>query len=141
MREDEGVTIARFVGSLYLTAVMGFIAACVIALGMALAAVANAQGYPHSPAGQHDQYGDIRNRAGQLCCNRNDCKKIVKEEEVRILPEGGYTVKTSGEHVTEEKVADSPDEHWHICREYTTGPGGYEPKGKVRCLMIPQGGM
>jgi hypothetical protein len=111
----------------------------------ALSISAYGQGYPHLPQGQHDRYGDIRNRKGELCCNRNDCRKIVKEEEVRILPEGGYLVKPvkgdKPEFVPEEKVADSPDEHWHICREYTTGPGGYEPKGKVRCLMIPQGGM
>ena len=94
---------------------------------------------PHSQA-QHDKYGGIRNRKGQVCCNRNDCKKIVKEEEVKILPQGGYTIKATGEHVNEEKVADSPDGEWHICREYVTGPGGYEPKGPVRCLMIPQGG-
>lgn len=93
----------------------------------------------HMPQ-QHDQYGGIRNRENQLCCNREDCKKIVKEDEVNIKPDGGYVIRSSGEFVTEGKVADSPDENWHICRDYVTAPGGYTPTGRVRCLMIPQGG-
>lgn len=99
-----------------------------------------AQGLQHSPYGQHDRYGGIKNRKGEVCCNRQDCRHVVKEQEVNILPEGGYVVRSTSEFVTEEKVADSPDGEWHICREYVMSAGSYVPKGKVRCLMIPVGG-
>jgi hypothetical protein len=139
MKEEEGNTLLRFIASVFVTAALGVLAIFGVLIITTIAAYS--QGLPHSPAGQHDKYGGIRNKAGQLCCNRNDCKKIIKEEEVKILREGGYTVKASGEHVDEEKVADSPDGEWHICRDYATSSKGfYEPTGKVRCLMIPQGG-
>lgn len=121
--------------------ILGFILAAMVGSIMAHAQTTYV---PHSQA-QHDKYGGVRNKKGQICCNRNDCKQIVKEEDVRILPQGGYSVRPvkagqGPEYVLEEKVADSPDGNWHICREYEYSAGGYTPTGPVRCLMIPQGG-
>lgn len=96
-----------------------------------------------SRASSHDNYSGIHNREGTPCCNGEDCRRIVHEDEVRILPEGGYVVKATGELVPEAHVADSPNGEWHICRVGVVKDNGTKDfnAGAVRCLMIPPGGM
>jgi len=85
-----------------------------------------------SQASSHENYSGIRNKNGVLCCDGQDCHRIVHESEIKIVPSGGYVVIATGEAVDEGHVADSPNGEWHICRVYD---------GPVRCLMIPPGGM
>ena len=90
----------------------------------------------------HENYDGIRNREGTACCNGQDCHRIVKEETIRILSDGGYVVKATGEFINESHVADSPNAEWHICRAGAQTAGGWSfNAGPVRCLMIPPGGM
>ncbi len=107
--------------------------------------------YRHPPAGAYDPYAGIKNKDGESCCNGQDCRQALPEELFDILRGGGYTIRSGtdlppGTFIPEGKVANSPDGNWHICMsgEWDTkrSPAAWNPRGgKVRCLMLPNGGV
>src|SRR5262249_29050692 len=41
----------------------------------------------------HDIYSNLRDRAGHLCCNGQDCRPV----QATVLPDGNYYLPTTGE--------------------------------------------
>jgi len=41
----------------------------------------------------HDIYNNLRDNAGHLCCNRQDCKPV----QATVLPNGSYYLPTTNE--------------------------------------------
>ena len=68
------------------------------------------------------------------CCSNNDCKPIAAED-VKTLP-NGYEVTFAGDVFSvpydDPRIKQSQDMDYHAC-EY--------PKGQLRCLYIPAGGV
>lgn len=75
----------------------------------------------------HWHYTDLRNAAGELCCNDKDCSPIPNEA-VRVT-RNGYEVLFKGEFtpVAEGRVLISPDGRFHAC---IWG-------GQVKCFLAP----
>ena len=67
----------------------------------------------------HDIYSTLRDRAGHLCCNGQDCKPI----EVTVLPDGSYYLPTTDEIIRAEMATPSPDDRFHQCSYYPAGYG------------------
>jgi hypothetical protein len=65
----------------------------------------------------HDIYGNLRDRAGQLCCNGQDCKPV----EATVLPDGNYYLPGSDEIIPAEMASPSPDDRFHHCTYYKIG--------------------
>ena len=59
----------------------------------------------------HDIYSNLRDRAGHLCCNGQDCRPV----QVRVLPNGSYYLPRSGETIPADMAAPSPDDRFHHC--------------------------
>jgi len=62
----------------------------------------------------HDIYSNLRDRAGHLCCNGQDCRPV----QATVLPDGNYYLPTTGETIPADMAAPSPDERFHHCTYY-----------------------
>lgn len=96
------------------------------------------------PAAAHEDYSGIKNKDGDSCCNKRDCHRAFEETDFIVKVEGGYVLKSTGEFIPEKLTAISPNQFWHICRNYRSARFGengtnliLDERGKVRCLMIP----
>jgi len=91
----------------------------------------------------HDIYTDLRDRDGHLCCNGQDCKPV----EATVLPDGNYYLPATDETIPAEMATPSPDDRFHHCTYYQTGPianefdrwGGpiWGSKPVTRCFFVP----
>src|SRR5262249_44535850 len=88
----------------------------------------------------HDIYGTLRDRAGHLCCNGQDCKPV----EATVLPDGNYYVPATDEIISADMATPSPDDRFHHCTYYPVANefdrwGGpiYADKPVTRCFFAP----
>ena len=88
----------------------------------------------------HDIYTDLRDQAGRLCCNGQDCKPV----KAVVLPNGAYYLPETGEIIPANKATPSPDDRFHHCTYYPVAnefdPWGDplgESKPKTRCFFAP----
>jgi hypothetical protein len=65
----------------------------------------------------HDIYSNLRDKAGHLCCNGQDCKPV----EATVLPDGNYYLPTTDEVIPAELATPSPDDRFHHCTYYEIG--------------------
>src|SRR5262249_20192011 len=84
----------------------------------------------------HDIYSNLRDRAGHLCCNGQDCRPV----QVRVLPNGSYYLPRTNETIPADRATPSPDDRFHHCtypaieNDVDGGPAW----GKVtRCFFAP----
>jgi hypothetical protein len=118
----------------------------VLVAALSIPAVAQ-MGHGHPPPGAYDPYVGIKNKDGESCCNGQDCRQALPEELFDILRGGGYRVRAgtdipAGTIIPEGKVANSPDGNWHICMSGSWNGTRWDPRGgKVRCLLLPVGGV
>lgn len=110
---------------------------------------AMAQSFSHPKPDHYDPYVGRHNRDGEACCNGSDCRRSLPETVFDILPSGGYRVRANAEGIPEGTLIPEgkvvpeggPDANWHICMTGSWDGTRWNPKGgRVRCLMIPQGG-
>ena len=85
-----------------------------------------------APANAHGIYNGIFNFAGINCCTGEDCVQAHDPKDFTPIARG-YLIRSTGEIVPLPETGFSPDNHWHVCRK----DGGI---GKVRCLLVPNGG-
>jgi hypothetical protein len=88
----------------------------------------------------HDIYSNLRDSAGNSCCNGQDCKPV----EATVLPDGNYYLPASNEIIPAEMATPSPDDRFHHCAFYPVAnefdPWGYPlwaGKPKTRCFFAP----
>jgi hypothetical protein len=88
----------------------------------------------------HDIYSGLRNRAGHLCCNEQDCKPV----QATVLPDGNYYLPATDETIPADMATPSPDDRFHRCAYYPIvnefDPWGYpvwESTPKTRCFFAP----
>jgi hypothetical protein len=89
----------------------------------------------------HDIYSNLRDKAGHLCCNGQDCKPV----EATVLPDGNYYLPTTDEVIPAELATPSPDDRFHHCTYYEIGnefdPSWTYPvwgnKPITRCFFAP----
>ena len=65
----------------------------------------------------HDIYSNLRDNAGHLCCNGQDCKPV----EATVLPNGNYYLPTTDEIIPADMASPSPDDRFHHCTYYPVG--------------------
>jgi hypothetical protein len=87
----------------------------------------------------HDIYSNLRDRAGHLCCNGQDCKPV----QATVLPDGNYYLPASDEIIPAEMATPSPDDRFHHCIYYPI-TNQFDPNGpvwvnkpKTRCFFAP----
>jgi hypothetical protein len=88
----------------------------------------------------HDIYSNLRDRAGRLCCNGQDCKPV----EATVLPNGSYYLPASGETIPADMATPSPDDRFHRCA-FNSGVNEFDLYGvpalggepKTRCFFAP----
>src|SRR5215510_11467015 len=85
----------------------------------------------------HDIYSDLRDRAGNLCCNGQDCKPV----EAKVLPNGNYYLPATNEIIPADMATPSPDDRFHRCA-YNPVPSDFDPypvrsKPMTRCFFAP----
>ena len=86
----------------------------------------------------HDIYSNLRDRAGHLCCNGQDCKPV----QATVLPNGSYYLPTTNEIIPADMATPSPDERFHHCFYYPIAGEFdrypvWESKPKTRCFFAP----
>jgi hypothetical protein len=88
----------------------------------------------------HDIYSNLRDRAGHLCCNGQDCRPV----QVRVLPNGSYYLPTTNEIIPADRATPSPDDRFHHCTYYPMVKSSYgdpEPEWETtpvtRCFFAP----
>jgi len=59
----------------------------------------------------HDIYSNLRDNAGHLCCNGQDCNPV----EATVLPNGSYYLPTTNEIIPADMASPSPDDRFHHC--------------------------
>ena len=59
----------------------------------------------------HDMYSNLRDRAGHLCCNGQDCRPV----QATVLSDGSYYLPTTDETIPAEMATPSPDDRFHHC--------------------------
>jgi hypothetical protein len=59
----------------------------------------------------HDIYSDLRDGAGHLCCNGQDCRPV----QATVLPNGSYYLPTTNEIIPADRATPSPDDRFHHC--------------------------
>ena len=62
----------------------------------------------------HDIYSNLRDRAGYLCCNGQDCKPV----QAKVLPNGSYYLPRTNEIIPAGMATPSPDDRFHHCIYY-----------------------
>jgi hypothetical protein len=82
----------------------------------------------------HDIYSNLRDKAGHLCCNGQDCKPV----EAAVLPNGNYYLPASNEIIPAEMATPSFDDRFHHCTYIDPWSGPIrESKPKTRCFFAP----
>jgi hypothetical protein len=89
----------------------------------------------------HDIYSNLRDRAGHLCCNGQDCKPV----QATVLPDGNYFLPETDEIIPADMATPSPDDRFHHCMYYPVANefdprwGGpiWETVPKTRCFFAP----
>jgi hypothetical protein len=88
----------------------------------------------------HDIYSGLRDGAGHLCCNGQDCKPV----QATVLPDGSYYLPGSDEIIPADMATPSPDDRFHHCIYYpivkAVDPGEwpeFESEPKTRCFFAP----
>lgn len=128
-----------------LMAVTGFTLATLIA------APAQEQSSPISPNGNEMLHLNDPNHWYPIdCCSMKDCFPLDDDDVVE--ENGGFTIKSTGEHVPYAKVRPSGDDKYHRCAypNYTKmdGTGGWGGTRKLNkavtdkaCFFAPPGGI
>jgi hypothetical protein len=84
----------------------------------------------------HDIYSNLRDKAGYLCCNGQDCKPV----EATVLPNGNYYLPATNEIIPADMASPSPDDRFHHCVASDILPLGFD-RGRVktitRCFFAP----
>src|SRR6266436_6829833 len=62
----------------------------------------------------HEIYSNLRDRAGHLCCNGQDCRPV----QATVLPNGSYYLPTTNEIIPADRATPSPDDRFHHCTYY-----------------------
>ena len=70
----------------------------------------------------HDIYSNLRDRAGHLCCNGQDCRPV----QATVLPNGSYYLPTTNEIIPADRATPSPDDRFHRCT-YSAVTYDFEP--------------
>jgi hypothetical protein len=84
----------------------------------------------------HDIYSNLRDRAGHLCCNGQDCRPV----QVTVLPNGSYYLPRTNEVIPADRATPSPDDRFHHCtypavaNDVDGGPAWGEV---TRCFFAP----
>ena len=93
-----------------------------------------------STALAHDIYSRLRDQAGRLCCNGQDCKPV----EATVLPNGTYYLPVTDEIIAADMATPSPDDRFHHCTYYPVrnefdrwGGPIWDDKPKTRCFFAP----
>jgi hypothetical protein len=93
-----------------------------------------------STALAHDIYSNLRDRAGHLCCNGQDCKPV----QAKVLPNGSYYLPRTNEIIPADMATPSPDDRFHHCTYYPVanefdhyGYPVFESTPKTRCFFAP----
>ena len=88
----------------------------------------------------HDIYSNLRDRAGHLCCNGQDCRPV----QATVLPNGSYYLPTTNEIIPADRATPSPDDRFHRCTysavtyDFEPGSGSEAVWGEVtRCFFAP----
>jgi len=85
----------------------------------------------------HDIYSNLRDKAGYLCCNGQDCKAV----EATVLPNGNYYLPATHEIIPADMASPSPDDRFHHCVASDIFPLGFDRGGPVktitRCFFAP----
>ena len=88
----------------------------------------------------HDIYSNLRDRAGHLCCNGQDCRPV----QATVLPNGSYYLPTTNEIIPADRATPSPDDRFHQCTyfavnyDFEPGSGSEAVWGEVtRCFLAP----
>src|SRR5262245_422929 len=86
----------------------------------------------------HDIYSNLRDRAGHLCCNGQDCRPV----QPIVLPNGSYYLPTTNEIIPADKATPSPDDRFHHCYYYPKANdfapwGVWESEPTTRCFFQP----
>src|SRR5262245_46805451 len=82
----------------------------------------------------HDIYSNLRDRAGHLCCNGQDCRPV----EATVLPDGNYYLPGSDEVIPAELATPSPDDRFHHCSYIDRWSGPVlESKPMTSCSCAP----
>jgi hypothetical protein len=93
-----------------------------------------------STALAHDIYSNLRDRAGHLCCNGQDCKPV----QAKVLPNGSYYLPRTNEIIPADMATPSPDDRFHHCTYYPVA-NEFDPWGGpvwaetpvTRCFFAP----
>src|SRR5262249_29370536 len=62
----------------------------------------------------HDIYSNLRDKAGHLCCNGQDCKPV----EAAVLSNGNYYLPRTDEIIPADMASPSPHDHFNHCPYY-----------------------
>jgi hypothetical protein len=88
----------------------------------------------------HDIYSNLRDPAGHLCCNGQDCRPV----QATVLPDGNYYLPTTDETIPADMATPSPDDRFHHCiydpLVHEVDPWGYRvwgSKPRTRCFFAP----
>jgi hypothetical protein len=77
----------------------------------------------------HDIYSNLRDKAGYLCCNGQDCKPV----EATVLPNGNYYLPATDEIIPADMASPSPDDRFHHCVASDIFPLGFD-RGPVKTI-------
>lgn len=72
------------------------------------------------------------------CCSNQDCAEYPSENVKEML--GGFKLK-EGEFIPRDQARQSPDGHYHICRNPNSGYSLIQPYEKPPCFWYPPQGM
>jgi hypothetical protein len=88
----------------------------------------------------HDIYGNLRDRAGHLCCNGQDCKPV----QATVLPDDSYYLPRTNEIIPADMATPSPDDRFHHSTYYAVAnqldPWGgpvWAETPVTRCFFAP----
>src|SRR4029453_1633721 len=83
----------------------------------------------------HDIYSNLRDRAGHLCCNGQDCRPV----QATVLPDGNYYLPTTNEIIPADMATPSPDNRFHHCTNQFDSWGGplLGDTPTTRCFFAP----
>jgi hypothetical protein len=88
----------------------------------------------------HDIYSNLRDRAGNLCCNGQDCRPV----HATVMPDGNYYLPTTDETIPADVATPSPDDRFHHCTYPhwyvgvdSSGSPVWESKPATRCFFAP----
>src|SRR5262245_42734343 len=85
----------------------------------------------------HDIYSNLRDRAGHLRCNGQDCRPV----QAAVLPNRSYYLPTTNEIISADRA--TPDDRFHHCTYYPMA-NEFDPRGEpvwgeapvTRCFLL-----